>query len=531
MVNLTLEEANVTDQQPRAKPPNFLELHAANHPEKTAVIGLDRSFTYGELRERARALARSLYGLGVRPGDQVALMTYNHPVHAEVANALQYLEVGLVMVGYRMKPREIEYIVDNSDSRVLIFWHEFSDRILPHKEKYTKILPGGFVSFGEAQGSEAQNYEILFENAPDMDLDALPAAAEPGSSMIYTSGTTGRPKGAARRTDFVAKPGVMDFMFSTISTLKMDPSEVHLVCCPLYHSAPTLFNMVSFLLGGTSVMEPRFDPVEFLEMVDRHGVTSTHLVPTMVRRLLDVPNAVTERLDLSSLRTVICGAAPLFPEHKLAFLDRYGDCLYEYYGSTEAGMNTLITPQEIRKRPSSVGKAFTGNELILFDELGNEVQDNERGILYLYNGIMMDGYYKNEPATQEARKKKYITVGDVAIRDDEGYYFIVDRIKDLTIRGGVNIYPAEIEEVLVSMPGIADAAVVGTSDSEFGEAVAAFIVYREGVEPTEEDIRAYCKEQMENHKIPSVLIPTKEIPRTPTGKILKRELRERLKGQ
>jgi len=521
----------VTNEQPREKPPNFLEIHAANQPDKTAVIGQDQSLTYAELRERVRALAGSLYDLGVRPGDQVALMTYNHPVHAEVSNALQYLEVGLVMVGYRMQPRDIEYIVDNSDSRVLVFWHEFADRILPHIDKYTKILPGGFVSFGGPQCSEAQDYESLIRDAPDMDLDALPPAAEPGSSMIYTSGTTGRPKGAARRTDFVAKPGVMDFMFSTISTLKMDPSEVHLVCCPLYHSAPTLFNMINFLLGGTSVLQPRFDAVEFLQMVDKHRVTSTHLVPTMVRRLLDVPDAVTEGLDLSSLRTVICGAAPLFPEHKLAFLDRYGDCLYEYYGSTEAGMNTLITPQEIRKRPSSVGKAFTGNELTLFDEMGNEVPEGERGILYLYNGIMMDGYYKNETATEEARQKKYITVGDVAIRDEEGYYFIVDRIKDMIIRGGVNIYPAEIEEILVSMPGIADAAVVGTRDPEFGEAVAAFVVYREGVQPTEEDVRAYCKEQMENHKIPAVLIPVEEIPRTPTGKILKRELRERLKGQ
>ncbi len=521
----------MTNEQPRAKPPNFLEIHAGNHSDKMAVIGLDRSLTYGQLRERARALARSLYGLGVRPGDQVALMTYNDPAHAEVAQALQYLEVGLVMVGYRMKPREIEYIVDNSDSRVLIFWHEFADRVLPHRENYTKILPGGFVSFGGPQTEGSQDYEALFEDAPDVDLDAIPPAAEPGSSMIYTSGTTGRPKGAARKTDFVAKPEVMDFMFSTISTLKMEPNEVHLVCCPLYHSAPTLFNMVSFLLGGTSVMQPRFDAVQFLEMVDKHRVTSTHLVPTMVRRLLDVPDAVTERLDLSSLRTVICGAAPLFPEYKLAFLDRYGDCLYEYYGSTEAGMNTLITPQEMRERPSSVGKQFTGNELILFDEMGNEVPDGERGVLYMYNGIMMDGYYKNEEATEETRRRKYITVGDVAIRDREGYYFIVDRVKDMIIRGGVNVYPAEIEEVLVGMPGIADAAVVGIEDPEFGEAVAAFVVYDEGVSVGEEDVKTYCAEQMENHKIPVAILPIEEIPRTPTGKILKRELRERLKGQ
>jgi len=521
----------VTNAQTREKPPNFLEIHGENHPERIATIGLERSLTYGQLRDRARTLAMSLHSLGVRPGDQVALMTYNLPAYSEVSTALQYLEVGLVMVGYRMKPREIEYIVDNSDSNVLIFLHEFAERILPYRENYKKVLPGGFLSFGGPLPEGAQDYESLFEDPPDVDLSSLPPAAEPGSSMIYTSGTTGRPKGAARKTDFVAKPGVMDYMFGTIGTLKMDPNEVHLVCCPLYHSAPTFFNMICFLLGGTSVLQPRFDPVQFLELVDKHRVTSTHLVPTMVRRLLDVPEEVTRGLDLSTLRTVICGAAPLFPEYKLAFLDRYGDCLYEYYGSTETGMNTLITPQEMRERLSSVGKAFTGNELILFDDMGQEVGDGERGVLYIHNQIMMDGYYKNDKATTETSRGKYVTVGDVAIRDEDGYYYIVDRVKDMIIRGGVNIYPAEIEEVLASMKGIADVAVVGMPDQEFGEAVAAFVVYEEAVQPAEDDIKAYCREQMENHKIPTLILPTEEIPRTPTGKILKRELRERLKGQ
>jgi len=518
----------MTNDQPRVKPPNYLEIHAGNLPDKPAVIGPDRSLTYGQLRKRARALAKSLYGMGVRPGDQVALMTYNDPVHTEVTAALAYLEVGLVMIGYRMKPREIEYIVDNSDSRVFIFRYEFTDRILPHRENYTKILPGGFVSFGETESSGATHYEALFKNLPDMDLDAIPPTAEPGSSMIYTSGTTGRPKGAARKTDFVAKPGVLEYIFTSISTLGMDPNEVHLVCCPIYHSAPTLFNMISFLLGGTTVMQPRFDATAFLELVDRYGVTSTHLVPTMVRRLLDVPDAVTKKLDLSSLRTVICGAAPLFPEYKLAFLDRYGDCLFEYYGSTESGMNTLITPQEIRKRPSSVGKAFASNDLLLFDEAGNEVSDGDRGILYMHNEAMMDGYYKNEKATEETRHGKYITAGDVAMRDAEGYYFIVDRVKDMIIRGGVNIYPAEVEEVLSAMPGIADAAVVGMPDHDFGEAVAAFVVFDEVVSISVGDVTAYCAKQMENHKIPAAIFPIREIPRTPTGKILKRNLRERL---
>ncbi|MBW1710847.1 MAG: AMP-binding protein [Deltaproteobacteria bacterium] len=465
--------------------------------------------TYGRLRERARALASRLYDMGLRPGNQLALMTYNMPEHDEVFHALQYLQVGLVMIGYRMKPPEIEFIVGNSDSRVVIFWHEFADRIMPYKEKYEKLLADGFISFGGSSVAGALDYESLFIDPPDVDLDNMPMPEEVGSSMIYTSGTTGKPKGAARRTDIASRPGVMDYLFKTVSFLKMDPDEVHLVCCPLYHSAPSYFNMVKLILGGTGVYQPRFDPVQFIELVDRYKVTSVHLVPTMVTRLLQVPDDVLKKYDISSLRTVIDGAAPLFPEYKLAFLDRFGDCLYEYYGATETGVNTFISPQEMRERPSSVGQAFANNELKIFDEQGNEVPDGERGVLYMYNEILMEGYYKNEKATAETYRDKYMTVGDVAIRDKDGYYYIVDRVKDMIIRGGVNIYPAEVEEVLTAMPGIADAAVIGKPDQEFGEAVAAFVVLDEGARLSEDDIKEYCSKKIENHKIPRRLRTTR----------------------
>lgn len=517
----------MSETSARPKPPNFLEIHAGNHPDKTAVIGLDRSLTFGALRERSRALAKRLYHMGLRPGDQVALMTYNRPEHPEIAHAIFYLQAGLVMIGYRMKPPEIEYIVDNSDSRIVFFWHEFADRILPFRERYGKLLKDGFVSLG-GQSAGALDYEDLFINPPELELDGLPQPEEVGRSMIYTSGTTGRPKGAARRADIAAKPEVLDYLFKTIAFLKMAPDEVHLVCCPLYHSAPTYFNTVTFILGGASVLMPRFDPVQFLELVARHRVTSTHLVPTMVTRLLQVPQEVTRSLDLSSLRSVICGAAPLFPEYKTAFLNRFGDCLYEYYGSTETGVNTFITPQEMRARPSSVGRAFADNDLKICDAMGNDVPDGERGILYMHNALLMEGYYKNRKATVETYRGKHMTVGDVAVRDAEGYIYIVDRVKDMIIRGGVNIYPAEVEEVLVGMPGVADAAVVGKPDTEFGESVAAFIVRQAGSRVSEADIQAYCAERMQNHKIPATIVFMEEIPRTPTGKILKKELRELL---
>ena len=518
----------MSDEESRSKPTNFLEIHAGNHPDKTAIIGLERSMTYGQLRERARALAKSFYNLGIRPGDQIAIMTYNLPEYAEVSRALVYLEVGLVKVGYRMQPPEIEFIVENSDSKLLIFWHEFADRIVPYKDKYKKVLPEGFISFGGPSVEGTLEFESLFEDPPEMDLDGLPPAEKAGNEMIYTSGTTGRPKGAARSTDFVNRPGVMDYLFTTISFLKMDSNEFHLVCCPLYHSAPSYFEIVTHILGGTLVYQPHFDPEQFLKLVDKYNVTSTHLVPTMVTRLLNVPQEFTGSLDLSSMRSVVCGAAPLFSEYKLAFLDRYGPCLYEYYGATETGVNTFISPEEMRERPSSVGKAFADNELKIFDELGNDMPDGERGVLYAYNAIMMDGYYKNEKATKESYIEKYLTAGDVAVRDRDGYIFIVDRIKDMIIRGGVNIYPVEIEEVLNTMPAIIDAAVVGKKDRELGETVAAFIVPEKGVQVSESEIRDYCETKMANYKIPSTIIFSDEIPRTPTGKILKRELRQKL---
>jgi acyl-CoA synthetase (AMP-forming)/AMP-acid ligase II len=508
----------------RSRRVNLFESHASQHPEKTAVIGPARSFTYGQLRERARALAKQLYGLGLRPGDQAALMTYNLPEYSEISQALEYLRVGMVMVGYRMKPPEIEFIVDNSDSKVFFFWHEFADRILPFKERYKKMVHEGFVCFGgPAKG--ARDYEGLFNEPPGVDLDLLSTGDVVGSSMIYTSGTTGKPKGAARSTNFAEKPEVVQYLIQMIGFLGMTPDEVHLVCCPLYHSAPSYFNLVNFILGGTSVYQPRFDPIRFLELVDRHKVTSVHLVPTMIVRLLQVPEEVTRKLDLSSLRTVICGAAPLFPEYKLAFLDRFGDCLYEYYGSTEAGVNTFITPQEMRERPSSVGRAFADNEIKIFDEMGHDVPEGQRGILYVHNGMLMEGYYKNPKATVETYRGKYMTVGDVAVRDDDGYIYIVDRVKDMIIRGGVNIYPAEVEEVLTGMPGIADAAVVGQPHPELGETVAAFLVQAVGANLTEHEVAEYCGRHLANDKIPATVVWIEEIPRTPTGKILKRELR------
>ena len=512
-----------------AQPPNWISLHNATKPEALVAIGPDRSITWSELYERSRALAKRLFDMGLRPGDQACLMSYNLPWYYEIGQACWWLDVGIVLIGYRLKAPEIEYIVQNSDSKVFFFLQEFAERIHPERESYKNVLPGGFISSKPCDLPGSSLYNELFINTPDVDLENLMAPEKVGDTMIYTSGTTGRPKGAARKADFVKKAGVMEYLFATIELLKFQPDEVQLICCPLYHSAPAFFGLIPFIMGGTLVLQPRWDPVEFLRLVDAHKVTSTHIVPTMVTQLLQVPEETAKQYDFTSMRATVCGAAPLFPQYKTAFLDRFGDVLYEYYGATETGVNTFISPREMRQRPSSVGRAFADNELKIFDSAGHEVPDGERGVLYMSNAIMMDGYYKNEKATRDCFIDKYMTVGDVAVRDHEGYIYIVDRVKDMIIRGGVNIYPAEVEEVLCEMPGIRDAAVVGKFDPEWGEVVVAFVVANPESTPMVDEIKAYCLERMAVDKVPVLVSFIHEIPRTPTGKVLKRELRELVK--
>ncbi len=514
----------MTKPETAALPVNLLKTHAETHPDKPIAIGLERTITWGELYRNARVLAKGLFGLGLRPGDRAALMCYNLPEVYEVSQALAQIGVTPIRVGYRMKAPEIEYIVENSEAKCIFFYHELADRIIPNKEKYKNVLPAGFVSIGQPAVEGAIRFDDLAHDPPDVDLENLPAPSGPSLSMIYTSGTTGRPKGAARQ-ELSASAGSMELITSMIELLKLGPDEVHLVCCPLYHSAPFLFAGITFVLGGTLVLQPKFDAEEFFQLVEKHGVTSTHMVPTQLKSLLEVPEELTENLNLSSLRSLVCGAAPLFPKTKLDMLDRFGPVLFEYYGSTETSINTFIGPEEIRSRPASVGKSFADNELKIFDASGNEAPDGARGELYVHNSFMMDGYFKNESATGAVHKGKYITAGDIAVRDRDGYYYIVDRSKDMIIRGGVNIYPAEIEEVLSSIPGVRDVAVVGKPDDHWGEIVTAFIVREPGSEIKAESIIDYCEKQMANHKVPVEFYFRDEIPRTPTGKILKKDLR------
>jgi fatty-acyl-CoA synthase len=351
---------------------------------------------------------------------------------------------------------------------------------------------------------------------------ASPRADRGRGILSYTSGTTGRPKGARRTLE----ANLADAVLGTLGALPLRAGERHLVVCPLYHS--TAFGFASFAstLGGTLFLEPSFSATGFLERVDRDRITSTAVVPTMLHRLLDVPGSTAARYDLSSLRAVLCGGAPLPPSIAERFQERFGLILYNFYGSTETGINTLATPNDLIAAPGTVGRPVDGNDIRLWDDRGEEVDPGRVGTLYVRNRMLVSGYHRAPGATDASTRHGYFTVGDLAYRDDHGRLHIAGRGHDMIISGGVNVYPAEVEAALLRHPRIADAAVTGVPDEEWGERVVAFVVA--DPRPEEGELEAFVRDHLSAPKRPRRFVFVSELPRTPTGKVEKARLRSLL---
>ena len=445
-------------------------------------------------------------------------------------NCHQILEVGqaaaktgmvTVPINYRLRGREIQYIVDNSDARALIVGAEFLPELAPILGELGGIVDGGFLAVGAASPpAPFRDYEAATAAQPTAD-PAEPAP--PGiNSMIYTSGTTGRPKG-------VYRPGGIDPMMILAVVqgfgLRMG-EEVHIVPAPLYHSAPSLGATLTIALGGTLVVMDKFDPERFLALTERERVTSSFVVPTIVKRILALPDDVKRRYDRSSLRSLIVGAAPFPLETKKAAIDYFGDCLYEYYGSTDAGLNTILPPADQRTRPASCGKPVGGSDIKILDDEGKDLATGEVGNIYVTNTLVKAmSYYKDPEKTREAFRGDYMTVGDMGYLDADGYLYIVDRKTDMVIAAGVNIYPAEIEETLHEHPAVLDVAVIGVPNEEWGEELKAIVQLRPGAAATADDLIDFCRERLADYKRPRSVDFVDEVPRNPSGKLLKREIR------
>jgi fatty-acyl-CoA synthase/long-chain acyl-CoA synthetase len=499
-----------------APAPDYLALHAAADPDRVAVIEGDRRLTRDELNRLVNRYGNVLRAHGVRAGEKVLWVGQNGTEVVAINHAARKVGAVCVPMNYRLAPEEAQYVIDNCDAVVVLYDVEQEAQLEGAREACPTVR--SWLSFRtgdlEAEAADAS------EDEPGREGDDPTA----GTTMIYTSGTTGKPKGTVRRTT-PASGGS-----SLLGIVGWQPDDVYLSTGPLYHSAPLGFMLIVQALGGSVVVQRHFDPEDWLRLVQEHRVTTSFSAPTPVRRIVDLPEEVRAKYDTSSMQRLIANAAPWPFELKKKYVERINDwSLFEVYGSTELGVNTILTPGDQMRKPGSCGKPLPEVDIILVDDDGNEITEPmQAGELFVRSEATFASYYKDPDKYDRSKRGEHLSVGDIAYFDDEGFFSICDRKSDMIISGGVNIYPAEIEAVLVAHPAVADAAVFGVPDEEWGEAVHAVVTAYEGGEPVPADaeLQAFCREHLAGYKVPRSFSSMGEIPRSASGKILKRELRE-----
>jgi fatty-acyl-CoA synthase len=500
-------------------PSQVYRIHAENTPNKAALHWHDRTLSFSELDRSVDAMARALRSRGWKRGDAVVMMMRNRPEFVQTVTAMARLGGAAVSVSWRSTASELVYLATHCGAKGICFEQDLWGVVEEAKKSLPGIAADAFFSVG-ASVPGCTPFDALLDDAGEFVSE--PGAAEEASVVIYTSGTTGKPKGAVRKFPKDALPAAMRFIAET--PMRID--DVHLTPCPLYHSTAYGFLTLSHILGATVVLMDEFKPEPFLQHVERFSVTTTAVVPTMLHRVLALGEATLAKYDTRSLRTIFSGGAPLPGPLATEVMDRFGDTLFNFYGATETGLVTLGKPADLRAAPGTIGRAVPGNDIRLLDETGQEVEQGQVGELYVRNNLLVAGYHKDDGATRSSMREGYFSVGDLARKDRDGRYFIEGRKRDMIISGGVNVYPAEVEGVLETHPAIAEVAVVGVLDREWGERVRAFITRREGMTLDEGELKAWARTRLAGPKVPRDFVFLDALPRNPTGKVLKRELRE-----
>lgn len=503
-------------------------IHALTDPSKPAVVMGESGevVSYDELDRRSAQLSRLFEAEGLRLGDRVAILAENHPRYFEVMWAALRSGLYLVTVNRHLVAEEAAYIVTDSEAKVLITTAALADvatEMAPLIDSCpTRLMidatVDGFVSYTEAISGQSDG---PLEGGPKGDL------------MLYSSGTTGRPKGIKRplRGLSVDDPSSAGMSLMERYVMGMDDRSVFLSPAPLYHAAPAHWTLGVHELGGTVVVCEKFDPETFLAVIERHKVTHTQVVPTMLIRLLSLPPEIRARYDLSSLEGLVHAAAPCPPPVKRQMIEWLGPIVSEYYSGTEGGGVTFITASEWLDHVGSVGKPLAGSVHICADD-GSELAAGEIGVVYFGQDSEPFEYHGDPDKTQKSRhptNPRWTTLGDVGYVDADGYLYLTDRLSFMIISGGVNIYPAEIESALIMHPDVADVAVFGLPDPDMGEFVQAVVQVEPGVVADEalvEELIRYGREHLAGYKVPRRISFRSELPRVATGKLYKRVLRD-----
>ena len=499
--------------------------HARLQPGKTGARDGRRTLTYAQWDARATRLAAGLRGLGLAKGDRVAVLAYNCLEWLEIYVALARAGLVAVPINFRLTGPEVGYILSHAEAGALVAGPEFLGLVDAIRAEIP-VPSGRFVVLGEERPGWRDYEELVAVADPGFAFE--PVAPADSCALMYTSGTTGRPKGAVRSHE-----GSSLLAFATALEFGFTREDTGLLVMPLCHANSLYFATTFIHLGATCIVDDRrsFDPEALLATLSQQKVTFTSLVPTHYIMVLALPEEVKRRYDVSSVGKLLVSSAPARRDTKLGILEYFRNGhLYELYGSTEHGWVTLLRPHEQLDKLGSVGREWAGSGAIrLLDDQGREVPDGEVGELFSRTPYVFDGYWKNPEKTAEAFRGDWCSVGDMARRDAEGYIWLVDRKSNMIISGGENVYPSEVEGVLGAHPKVKDVAVIGVPHEKWGETVQAVGVLHEGESATAEELRAFCKERLAGFKCPSavVFIADADMPRTATGKILHRQLRQR----
>jgi acyl-CoA synthetase (AMP-forming)/AMP-acid ligase II len=504
---------------------DILELNALRDPQRQALVSAGVSYTFGELRDRAGRLGAALGDLA-SPGDRVAILAENVVEYVDAYYGVPSAHMALVFLNYRLNPHELAWILDDAGAKVLLVDRDYVDRMLEVRDEWPGVEHVVVIG-GAPDGVEgAVGYDELVAAVPDP-IPARPAPSEDDVAwQLYTSGTTGRPKGA-----MLTHRSLITALHNAAMAYDAKADDRTLFCFPMCHVAGYLVTL-AHMAGGPVVLMRAYDPETFMQLVDEHGVTSTGLAPTMMVVLLQHPRI--DEYDLSTLTKIGYGAAAMPVEVLKTAIDRFGPVVWSGFGMTELGGNVLTHPISAHVRAvngeehllAACGVPMTFAAAQVVDDDMRELAPGEIGEIIIKGEQLLQGYWNRPEATEEAFRGGWFHTGDMAYRDAEGFFYIVDRKKDMIITGGENVYSREVEEVLYGHPAVSEAAVIGLPDDKWGERVVAVVTVRAGATVTEQEILALCRSRLAGFKTPKSVRFIDELPKNVSGKILKRELRD-----